>query len=357
MTLHVPAPPLASSASRFTLRHLPGLALPRLSVVVVNYRSWDDTAQLVRQLRRSPALREGEAEIVVVDNHSPPHPVARRLRRLSGVSLRRWRSNRGFARAVNEGCRLGQGEWLLLLNPDVTLDAAFLDAALARVDRLAEEEPGLGIVGFRLLNPDGSRQLSAGPFPTLLGTLARLVLPRPRRKYQALADTHPQPVDWVTGCCLLVRRRCWEQLGGFDTNFFLYYEDVDLCARAAACGWRVRYEPDLAITHHHPLHGRPVPAHLRLITRHALLTYARKHWPRWQRRVLGSLVRFEAVLRGWAAVLRGDGEAAGVFAVLRNLARELTHGDPGAARRELLRVVRRQEDSLAAPPLRRHPRP
>jgi GT2 family glycosyltransferase len=346
--------PLALHPSRFTPRRRPRTAVPRLSVVVVNYRSWSDTAQLVRQLRQSPTLREGEAEIVVVDNHSPPHPVARRLRRLSGVSLRRWRYNRGFARAVNEGCRLGQGDWLLLLNPDVTLDPCFLDTALARADQLAEQEPNLGIVGFRLRNPDGSLQLSAGPLPTLFGTLARLVLPRHRRKYQELSETQPQRVDWVTGCCLLVRRRCWEQLGGFDPAFFLYYEDVDLCARAAERGWSVTYEPSLAVTHHQPLHARTVPAHLRLITRHALLTYARKHWQAWQVRSLGSVVAFEALLRGWWAVRRGDETAAGVYAALRNLTHDLTHDNPGAARRKLLDVVRQQEKHLAASAVHRH---
>ena len=354
MNPHVSTLPLGFRTSRFTPRRLPRTAVPRLSVVVVNYRSWSDTAQLVRQLRRSPALRDGAAEIVVVDNHSPPHPVTRRLRRLSGVSLRRWRCNRGFARAVNEGCRLSQGEWLLLLNPDVTLEPGFLDTALARADQLAEQEPNLGIVGFRLRNPDGSLQLSAGPLPTLFGTLARLALPRHRRKYQELSETQPQQVDWVTGCCLLVRRRCWEQLGGFDTDFFLYYEDVDLCARAAERGWNVTYEPSLAVTHHQPLHARTVPAHLRLITRHALLTYARKHWKPWQARMLGGVVRFEALLRGWWAVRRGDENAAGVYTALRNLTHDLTHDDAAAARRRLLHVVRQQEKCLAAPPVDRH---
>src|SRR5579872_3827996 len=176
MDVHPPAlhppPPRSGRAART----LP--ATPRLSVVVVNYGGWRETARLVRQLRAAPALRRGAAEVVVVDNHSPAHPVVSRLRRLGGVSLRRWRRNRGFARAVNEGGRLSRGDWLLLLNPDVTLDSAFLDKALDRAERLATTDPRAGIVGFGLRDPDGRRQLSTGPFPTLASTLARLVLPR-----------------------------------------------------------------------------------------------------------------------------------------------------------------------------------
>src|SRR5262249_23879658 len=153
------------------------------------------------------------------------------------------------------------------------------------------------------------------------------------------------------------RRRCWEQLGGFDKNFFLYYEDVDLCSRAAERGWSVYYEPSLAVTHHQPLHARTVPAHLRLITRHALLTYARKHWKSWQMRVLGGVVRFEALLRGWWAVRRGDEAAAGIYAALRNLTNDLIRDEAAAARRKLLRVVRQQEKHLAASPVNRHSQP
>src|SRR5262249_49609629 len=89
--------------------------LPKLSVVIVNYHHWRGTAQLARRVLASPAGRRGLVEVVVVDNHSPAHPLMTRLRRWPGVSLRRWRRNRGFACAANEGCRLARGDWLLLL--------------------------------------------------------------------------------------------------------------------------------------------------------------------------------------------------------------------------------------------------
>ena len=346
-----PRPLPRTEPPRSTGRARVPLDAPLLSVVVVNYHQWRDTAYLVRQLRAEQCLRGGAAEVVVVDNFSDPHPAAAQLRRLSGVSLRRWRRNRGFARAVNEGARLSRGDWVLLLNPDVTLSPGFLDEALARAGRLADE-PDVGVVGFGLRNPDGSRQLSTGPFPTLAGTLARLLLPRHRRKY-----SEPPPsgrVDWATGCCLMVRRQCWDDLGGLDPAFFLYYEDVDLCRRARAAGWSVRHEPRLWVVHHRPLHGRRVPPHLRLITRHALLTYASKHWPRWQQRLLAGIVRTEARLRGALAGGRGNPSAEAVYAELAELAAELAAGRSGAAARRLVRVIRRQEGQRAST-LSRHP--
>jgi GT2 family glycosyltransferase len=349
MNLHGLSLPLVAAPSPAPVsRPRRQTASPRLSVVVVNYQHWDDTTRLVRQLRSSPSLKSGEAEVVVVDNHSPPHPIIGKLRRLSGMSLRRWRRNRGFARAVNEGCRLSRGDWFLVLNPDVTLDAGFLHGVLGTADRLAVEQPDTGVVGFRLRNPDGSRQLSTGRFPTLASTLAGLVLPRSRRKYQAVSEAAPSRVDWATGCCLLVRRKCWEQLRGLDTDFFLYYEDVDFCARAAALGWQVRHEPGLAVTHHHPLHGRAVSPPLRLITRHALLTYARKHWPAAHQQLLARIVGWEAVFRRLLAWHRGDAAAARVFGVLRKMAADFVTGDSARAGRRLLRVLHRYEDS---PPL------
>ena len=311
--------------------------MPRLSVVLVNYRQWDKTEELVRHLQRSTALKHGDAEVVIVDNHSPSHPLVKRLRRMPKVSLRRWSSNRGFARAVNEGCRLSQGDWFLLLNPDTTPSEGFLDGVIALIERL---EPNAGIVGFHLRNSDGTRQRSAGPFPTLASTIARLALPRSRRKYQTLRTHERCRVAWVTGCCMLVRRDCLRDLGGLDEDFFLYYEDVDLCRRAQERGWSVWYEPNLTVVHHHPLHQRSVPAALRLVTRHSLMMYAAKHWPAWQFRLLTRIVQSESWLRRLSAWWSGDGQQARIFAALSDLCDDLRHGERVQAQKRIEEAVR-----------------
>jgi GT2 family glycosyltransferase len=324
------------------------LQVPSLSIVIVNYRQWEDTAALVRQLAFSSHLRGGKAEVVIVDNHSQPHPLAARLRRLPGVSLRRWGRNHGFARAVNEGCRLSRGQWFLLLNPDMSVSETFLDDVFALAERLAADDPKVGIVGFQLRHSDGSRQYSAGPFPSLAGTLASMAMPRYRRKYYRLSMSRRRRVPWVTGCCLLLRRECLQNLGGLDEDYFLYYEDVDLCRRARDHGWSVWFEPALRVVHHRPLHTRAVPAHLRVFTRHALLTYGAKHWAGWQARLLAGFVRLESWLRQRWAAWHGERETVDLLGQLRQIAADLYHRKPRAARRRLNQVVRQQEKRIAS---------
>lgn len=338
-----PAASVSARSVRLDRKPTPSHQL-ELRVVVVNFCQWKNTARLARQLRRSVAIRSGVAEVVIVDNHSPFHPVVRRLKSLSRVTVRRFSRNHGFARAVNWGCRVNTtnekseaspARWVLLLNPDVTVPDGFLDDVLAITDRLAATDSQVGVVGFRLRNRDGSGQASSGPFPTLRNTLAGLLRPRSRRKCRHQEGVDRHPVEWVTGGCLLVRQDCFEQLGGFDESFFLYYEDVDFCQRAAAAGWSVWYDPELEVTHHWPLHARRVPAPLRLMTRHALLTYAQKYWPQWQCQALSGLVWLEAGLRQLWAGIRGDRDSANCHGDLRRLVGDVRYGRTANIRRRI----------------------
>jgi N-acetylglucosaminyl-diphospho-decaprenol L-rhamnosyltransferase len=316
---------------------------PALSVVIVNYRQWQQSAELVRAILASEPARHGDVEVVIVDNHSPASRLASRLRRCRGVSLRRWKHNRGFARAVNEGCRLSQGKWILLLNPDVTIGPAFIEEAIHRAQRSFSEDQKAGVIGFGLRNSDGSHQLSAGDFPTLAATLAGLLLPRARRKYVRQPLDQRSLVAWVTGCCWMVRRQCLEDVGGLDERFFLYYEDVDFCRRARARGWSTWYDPSIDIVHHEPLHRRSPSSAVRLFTRHALLTYASRHWPRWQFRILARIIGLEATLRTLKARTRSDPLGVLHYGKLGDIAGLLAHKRVKAARRLLAEVAEQQE--------------
>jgi GT2 family glycosyltransferase len=297
-------------------------ARPRLTVVIVNFCQWQNTARLTRQLQRSDAARGGNARIVIVDNNSPADAVTEHLEAIPGVRVERNARNEGFARAVNLGVRLDPGEWVLLLNPDVTVTDGFLDDALVAVEKAERHDPTTGVVGFQLRDSDGSPQASAGHFPTFFSTLRGLLLPRSRRKCRHKPTDVRCQVEWVTGGCLLVRADCFDALGGLDERFFLYYEDADFCRRVRFVGRSVWYDPTLAVTHHWPLHKRAVPAPLRLITRHALLTYAARHWRPWQVSVLRRLIGVEATCRRWTSFLRSEPVASNCYRELQRLTTE-----------------------------------
>jgi GT2 family glycosyltransferase len=181
-------------------------------------------------------------------------------------------------------------------------------------------------------------------------------LPRTIRKYR-FPGAGLRPVDWVTGCCLLARRDCWDDLHGLDPSFFLYYEDVDLCRRAHQRGWSVWHDPDASLIHHRPLHARAVPPHLRLVTRHALLTYATKHWSPGECALLAAVIRTEVTARRLSAWLQGNAYALHIFRELDALTADWYAGRSDSARARLLAVIREQERRDAVSANHPHPQP
>ncbi|MCS6978253.1 MAG: glycosyltransferase family 2 protein [Gemmatales bacterium] len=316
---------------------------PLLSVIIVNYRRWQETAALVEQLTTTDAYFRDSIEIIVVDNASPPHPLEAQIKSHKAVIYQRLPCNRGFSAGVNAGFNRSHGDWVLVLNPDLIVCPGFIDltcsAAIELEDEPVENQP-VGVVGFQLRNRDGSRQFSTGVFPDLSRMILGLLKSRSIRKYELVDTADRRPVAWVTGSCLLVRRSCLEQLRGFDEDFFLYYEDVDLCRRARENGWAVCYEPGVEAVHLDPLQNRPLTAPLRAITRHASLTYFRKHLPRWQFLALSRIIRAEAwLLEKWARWTGKRSEAA-IARQIQWICRDLAGDRTRQARRRLEAVLR-----------------
>jgi GT2 family glycosyltransferase len=286
-----------------------------LSVIIVNYHDWEATERLVHSLFQCSDLSYGRVEVILVNNGLFPEPASNRIVATPGLNIINRSENEGFARAVNYGAQIAKGDWFLLLNPDVEIGAKFLESVLDLLNQIGRR---IGIVGLHLKSSDGASQPSAGCVPTLMSTLTGLFRDRERRKCSLPIGPFARQVPWVTGCGLLVRRTCFEELGGLDSDFFLYYEDVDFAHRARKAGWKVIWHPQVALVHRHPMHQRAVPPRLRLLTRHALLTFARKHWSRGATLLLTLVVWLEALARRWRH--RHDATAWSVYRHLGTLA-------------------------------------
>lgn len=280
---------------------------PKLSIVIVNYDSWDDVTRQVAQWTNSAAFVSGLIELIVVDNKSPTPPPLNRLQH-NGLTWIDHCTNGGFAAGVNLGSRHAKSEWLLLANPDLDIGGTLAQEILELLERIDTGQipikiPKIGIIGIGLTNPDGTMQPSAGTFPTALRSLLELFLPRNRRRYQIVSPEKMSVVDWVTGAFFLVQAQTMHELNGFDTDYFLYFEETDFCYRARQKGWHTVVDPTLNVCHQKPLQNRQVSPMIRLWTRHSRLLFFKKNRPGLEFRIMLQMVRLEAILKYGLAFL------------------------------------------------------
>ncbi len=224
----------------------------KLSVVILCWNDLNVISDCIQSI--IAGTHSTEYEIIVSDNGSsdgssefirknfPPCRVVE-----NGKNLR-------FALGNNVGIKASCGEYVLILNPDTIIH----DGSLDRLIQFADRHPEAGAFGCRVLNPDGSYQISARPFPTIRGEWIAATFLRPLA-YLAnyfVSDTYTgwngdteREVDWQSGCCVMFRGDLLKQLGGFDEQFFYYYEEVDLCKRVRMAGRPILFTPNATITH------------------------------------------------------------------------------------------------------------
>jgi GT2 family glycosyltransferase len=268
-------------------------------VLIVNYKSYDELGRCLESLEPERSRLE---QVLVVDHESDVAAAASLIRRFPWVELIERSTNEGFATGINLGARLGRAPFLLLLNPDCVVTPSTCDRLL----RFLTPRVDVAIAGPRILNADGSVQGSARRFPGLTTVIAGrsswLTRRFPRNPLSRLnlpgldAGEQPLDVDWVSGACMLVRRSAFEQAGGMDECFFLYWEDADFCRRLSQLGWRTTYFPGATVVHA----GGKSSIHAyqeSLVAFHtsAFLLF-RKH-ARWPLRVLTPLVYLTLQLR------------------------------------------------------------
>ena len=232
-----------------------------LSIVVLNYNTREHLRTCLQSLASegSTSLGSGpiEAELILVDNASTDGSAEMVATEFPWATLIRSPRNVGFAAGNNLALRRAAGDAILLLNPDALIPRGGLAALLRRL----QDHPEAGIVGPKLLRPNGSMHLACRrSFPTPAIAFYRisglsLLFPRSARfgRYNlTFADPdQAREVDSVCGACMLVRRGVLERVGLLDERFFMYGEDLDWCLRTREAGWTVRYEPSVVVQHQH----------------------------------------------------------------------------------------------------------
>jgi hypothetical protein len=224
----------------------------KLSIVII---CWNDLRVIGDCLR---SIYEGthatDFEVIVSDNGSTDGSVEFVQQKFPQVRVIENRANLRFSKGNNVGIRASQGDYILILNPDTIIH----DGALDKWMDFAGRHPEAGAFGCRVVGADGSYQESARPFPTIRRDLIAALYLRPlARLSNFFASDHywgwkgdtERIVDWQCGCSILFRGDLLRSLGGFDEQFFYYYEEVDLCRRVWQAGYPVIYTPDVSITH------------------------------------------------------------------------------------------------------------
>ena len=257
-------------------------AAPRLAIVIVSFNTRRRLEACLRALGDAASVTRHE--IVVIDNGSgdgSPDAVAAGW---PEAHLVRFGANTGFAHAANVGMRRSGGELVLLLNSDAVAPPGSIDRLVAALD--ADETAA--VAGPRILAPDGSVELSFGRMITPWNELRQKVLARVSSsrlplaaRWTARRTARTRYVDWVSGACLLARRRDAEAVGFLDERFFLYTEDVDFCAAIRARGRRVLFTPAAEIVHARGSSRRTDPAAAQAAYRRSHLAFYAKHHPRW----------------------------------------------------------------------------
>jgi N-acetylglucosaminyl-diphospho-decaprenol L-rhamnosyltransferase len=267
----------------------------RTAAVVVNHNTRDELLACLGTL-----VHAGADEIVVVDAGSSDgsagavrahHPDVRVLEL----------DNLGFGRAANAGVAASGADVVVVANADTRFPAG---AVRAMADHLAADER-VGALGPLIRFPDGRLQWSARAFPSITQAIGHALLGMWRpdnrwtRAYRLTDWDHlsEREVDWVSGACLALRREAFDAVGGFDPSYFMFVEDVDLCARLWEAGWSVVFSPVAEVTH---VVGASVGARpFRMVVEHArsLNFFFTRRYARGWRRVAVPLIRLG--LAGW----------------------------------------------------------
>lgn len=256
---------------------------PTLSICIVTYQAQAYLQKCLRSIYENAP--QASFEIIVVDNDSQDGTVEMLRDEFPQVRLIQNQGNEGFTRPMNQAMRAAAGRCLLQLNPDTLVHPRALDLMLG----FMEAHPDAGILGPKVLNPDGSLQApcrrgDSRPWAVISYFTGLAKLFPDKAFFNGYLLTHRDedqtyPVDGVSGSCMLISREVVEKIGYYDERFFAYQEDADYCLRARQAGWKVYYYPQAKITHFGGQGGSRVQPYRSIWEWHrSYYLYYRKHF-------------------------------------------------------------------------------
>jgi N-acetylglucosaminyl-diphospho-decaprenol L-rhamnosyltransferase len=200
-------------------------------------------------------IQKIQFEVILIDNSYKDDGLASILKSYPNTQFINNSKNIGFARANNQGAKIASGDFLVFINPDTIMTEGAIESMLDYI----RSDSSIGIIGPKVLNPDQTIQYSCRKFPTIWSglfnrySLMTQLFPNNRysRDYLMLDYDHNsiRSVDWVSGCCMMISISTFKKINGFDENYFLFIEDVDLCRAIKEIGLRVVYFSNSKIFH------------------------------------------------------------------------------------------------------------
>lgn len=231
-----------------------GNKYPKVSIIIVTYNSSSVISDCLSALAGFQS-NETDFEVILVDNASRDDSVAIGRSFPIVKTIVALESNTGFARAVTAGAELALGNYICLLNPD----ALATKSQISQMANWLDTNENDGVVAPTISHPDGRlRVISAGHQPTVwrmfthysgtsrLGKLSKSLEGHYLLPNQAINN---REVGWVTGACLMIRRSVWDSIGGISHRWFMYAEDIELCARVVVSGYKVRMLSSITVLH------------------------------------------------------------------------------------------------------------
>jgi GT2 family glycosyltransferase len=218
-------------------------SVPELSVILVNYNDLCHLKECLSSV--TDTVEDIPYEVIVVDNQSTDGTLRWLREYAPHVRLIANEENVGFARANNQGIQESRGEYILFLNTDTILERQ----AVTFLREELRAHPSVGAVGPVLLCGRKAFQVSFGKKVSFFREIFQKTMLNPYYRFRLKRSAKKRQVGWLSAACLLTRRQILDEAGSFDENFFLYFEDIDLCVRIREKGYVLRYLPEAKVFH------------------------------------------------------------------------------------------------------------